>query len=69
REKVTGRAIYASDVVVPGMVHARVVRSDVAHARLVDVDVRAALEQPGVLAVLTGVDVAWLPCPRYGHIF
>lgn len=68
-EKVTGRAIYASDVIVPGMVHARVVRSDVAHARLVEVDVEAALRMPGVLAVLTGKDVELLPNPQYGHIY
>lgn len=68
-EKVTGRALYASDITLPGMVHAKVVRSDVAHARLLTVDVQEALRRPGVLAVLTGEDITQLPSPRYGHIF
>jgi CO/xanthine dehydrogenase Mo-binding subunit len=68
-EKVTGRALYASDVTLPGIVHAKVVRSDVAHARLLGVDAEDALRRPGVLAVLTGEDIAGLPSPRYGHIF
>ena len=53
-DKLTGRARYASDYHVPGMLHGKVVRSDRQHARIVRVDVSAALELPGVEAVIFG---------------
>lgn len=65
--KVTGQAAYASDLVVPGMAHAAIVRSPYAHAHIVRVDPSTALRRPGVIAVLTGGDVARLPSPIYGH--
>jgi xanthine dehydrogenase molybdopterin-binding subunit B len=37
-EKVSGKAIYTSDIQLPGMAHARILRSPVAHAKLVKVD-------------------------------
>ncbi|HEY6911962.1 MAG TPA: molybdopterin-dependent oxidoreductase, partial [Myxococcales bacterium] len=49
-EKVTGRARYAFDVQLPGMLHAAVVRSPHAHARIKSVDVSAAAAMPGVQA-------------------
>jgi len=52
-EKVTGRARYTGDLLVPGMADAVVVRSPHAHARVVRVDPARALEVPGVLAVFT----------------
>ncbi|HZD41611.1 MAG TPA: hypothetical protein VE131_12875, partial [Terriglobales bacterium] len=52
-EKVTGKAVYTSDVRLPGMAHARILRSPVAHARLVKVDASKAKELPGVIATLT----------------
>ncbi|WP_338617612.1 xanthine dehydrogenase family protein molybdopterin-binding subunit [Pigmentiphaga sp. CHJ604] len=60
-EKVTGTAIYASDVHVPGMLHGKILRSTVPHARIAGIDVRAALAIPGVVAVLTGDDLHRLP--------
>ncbi len=60
-EKVTGTAIYASDVQVPGMLHGKILRSNVPHARIKKIDVSAALAMPGVVAVLTGEDLARLP--------
>ncbi len=65
--KVTGQAAYTSDLVVPGMAHAAIVRSPYAHARIVRVDASAALRRSGVIAVLTGEDVARLPSAMYGH--
>lgn len=56
-EKVTGKAIYTSDVVLPGMAHARILRSPVAHAKLVRVDASKAKELPGVIATLTRDDI------------
>jgi CO/xanthine dehydrogenase Mo-binding subunit len=65
--KVTGAAVYAVDVVMPDMLHAKVVRSDRAHARILGIDKSAALAVPGVVAVVTGADMTGL-FPRFGHI-
>jgi carbon-monoxide dehydrogenase large subunit len=54
---VTGTGRYVDDVVVPGMLHAAFVRSDLARARITRLDVSAARELPGVHAVLTGADL------------
>src|SRR5262245_21172973 len=58
REKVTGAARYVSDLALPGMVHARLWRSPVAHARLLGVDASRAAAIPGVLAVCTAADLS-----------
>ena len=55
--KVTGKAVYTSDIQLPGMAHARILRSPVAHARLVKVDASRARELPGVIATLTRDDI------------
>lgn len=57
RDKVTGQSRYAVDISRPGMLWARIVRSQVPHARLVRVDVTAARALPGVHAVITGADI------------
>jgi len=64
--KVTGRAVFTGDVVLPEMVHAKVLRSPYAHARLLSVNTAAASERPGVIGVLTGADLEGLD-PYYGH--
>ncbi|PZF79597.1 xanthine dehydrogenase family protein molybdopterin-binding subunit [Jiangella anatolica] len=66
-EKVTGAAEYCVDVTMPGMAHAKVVRSDRAHARITAIDVADALAAPGVVAVVTAADIATLHA-RFGHI-
>jgi carbon-monoxide dehydrogenase large subunit len=58
---LVGGGRYVDDLARPGMVHAMVVRSPHAHARLRRVDGRRALAQPGVLACLTGADLAGVP--------
>ncbi|HXG52113.1 MAG TPA: xanthine dehydrogenase family protein molybdopterin-binding subunit [candidate division Zixibacteria bacterium] len=55
-EKTTGRALYTVDVALPGMAHARVLRSPYAHARLLRVDASKAERLPGVYAVITRED-------------
>jgi xanthine dehydrogenase molybdenum-binding subunit len=55
--KVTGKGIYADDLYVEGMLHARVLRSQQPHARLLKVDVIRARALPGVAAVLTAADI------------
>lgn len=59
-DKVTGRTEYITDVEVPGMIHGKVLRSPHPHAIIKSIDASAALEMPGVIAVLTGADVASL---------
>ena len=68
RDKVTGAARYVSDLVLPGMAHAKLWRSPVAHARITRVETERAAAAPGVLAVLT---VADLPVKRlyYGPAY
>jgi aldehyde oxidoreductase len=56
-DKATGRAVYAADLAVEGMLHARAVRSPHAHAEIVGIDAERALGLDGVVAVLTARDV------------
>ena len=56
-EKVTGKALYTGDLRLPGMAYAKILRSPVAHARLVKVDASKALELTGVIATLTRDDI------------
>ena len=61
---LTTGGVYTEDVVddrLEGAYHVFFVRSPVAHARVTSVDVGAALEAPGVVAVVTGADLAELP--------
>ncbi len=57
REKVTGNARFITDLVVPGMVHAKLWRSPVPHARILSIDTEKAAAAPGVLAVCTAHDL------------
>jgi aerobic carbon-monoxide dehydrogenase large subunit len=54
---LTGRGRYVDDVDIPGTLHAFVVRSPVAHARIVSLDVSGARAADGVVAVLTAADL------------
>lgn len=55
--KATGKAIFAADLYFENMLHAKVLRSEHPHARLLKVDTSKAKSLPGVLAVLTAEDV------------
>lgn len=55
---LTGRARFIDDIDLPGQLHACFVRSPHAHARIAGIDPAAALAVPGVVAVLTGADLA-----------
>src|SRR5215813_11627353 len=52
-----GRGVFVADLQLPGMLHAAIVRSPHAHARIVGFDTAAAAALPGVVAVVTGEDV------------
>jgi len=58
RQRVTGRIGYTIDLAFGGMLHAKLLRSTAAHARIRSIDVSRARDVPGVVAVLTGDDLA-----------
>jgi len=63
---IQGKGTYVDDVRLPGMVYGHMVRSPYAHARIKGVNTEAAKALPGVLAVITGEDLAkaglaWMP--------
>ena len=65
-EKLRGQAQFVGDLVLRRMLQGKVLRSPLAHARVVSIDTRAAEEMPGVACVLTGADTADLD-PYWGH--
>jgi carbon-monoxide dehydrogenase large subunit len=60
---LTGHGCYLDDLRLPGLLHAAFVRSPHAHARLLDVEAAAALEVTGVVAAITGRDLAGRVAP------
>src|ERR1051326_4739047 len=54
---VKGAGTYTDDLRLPGMLHAAILRSPHAHAKITKIDTSAAKSLPGVVAVLTGADV------------
>ncbi|MGB2595562.1 MAG: xanthine dehydrogenase family protein molybdopterin-binding subunit [Pseudolabrys sp.] len=61
-----GRGQYVSDVALPRMVHVAFVRSPHAHARIVKIAAEAAKKSPGVIAVVTGAELAKVMTPWVG---
>lgn len=55
--KVTGRAVYGTDLKVPGMLYAKILRSPHAHARIAGIDLSAARSMPGVRAAFSAADL------------
>ena len=62
---VTGQGNWTDNIKLPGMLHAAILRSPYAHARITSVDTSAAREQPGVVAVFAGEELAdeWFKNP------
>lgn len=62
---LTGQALHVDDVDLPGMLHVAFYRSGYAHGRILSIDVAAAQERPGVVAVYTAEDLGdyWQPGP------
>src|SRR6266516_2476987 len=63
---IRGKGRYVDDIMLPGMLYMCLVRSPYAHALIKSIDTSAALQAPGVLAVITGKDLdaaglAWMP--------
>ncbi len=69
--RVTGRVGYTIDLELPGMLHAKLLRSVAAHARIARIDASRARRLPGVVAVVTGEDLAGRSdlFPWFGPIF
>lgn len=67
RQLVTGTAKFIEDMQLPNMLYAKILRSPHAHARIKSIDVSKAKSLPGVVAVLTGQDMAGVTNP-YGQI-
>ena len=63
--KALGRAEYADDISMPGMLHGKLLRSPHAHARIVRIDTSRAEALPGVRAIVTGKD---FPGIKYGNL-
>ena len=64
---IQGKGKYVANLQIPGLLHAAIVRSPHAHAKIKGIDASAALAMPGVVAVYTGADLAadgvgGLPC-------
>jgi 4-hydroxybenzoyl-CoA reductase subunit alpha len=70
-EKVSGRAKYTADLVLPGMLAGRILRSPYSHAEILEVDIADAVKLPGVKAIVTGADCdkcfGVLPVARTEH--
>jgi 4-hydroxybenzoyl-CoA reductase subunit alpha len=65
RDKVTGKALYTDDLCLPQMLCGAILRSPLAHAKIVGIDVSRALQLPGVKAIVTGDDT---PRIKFGII-
>ena len=65
--KVTGKTRFTDDYTMPGMLHAKYVRSPIAHGMVKQIDSTAALAIPGVEAVFTYADVPKTLFPTAGH--
>lgn len=63
-EKATGKALYPTGLQLPGMLHAKILRSPHAHAEILSIDTSKAEKYPGVEAVICYKDV---PDKRYGY--
>ena len=55
-EKVTGRAKFSADLLLPGMLHGFILRSPHAHANISSIDTTAAAQMEGVRAIVTAED-------------
>jgi CO/xanthine dehydrogenase Mo-binding subunit len=65
--KVTGEAVYAADVQLPGMLHCKLLRSPYAHARIKRLDTSKAEALEGVVRVATAADMPTFEARRLGN--
>ena len=55
--KAKGTAQFTDDILLPGMLHGKILRSPLAHARILRIDTSRAEKLPGVKGVVTGQDI------------
>ncbi|HEX5148135.1 MAG TPA: hypothetical protein VFW02_03560, partial [Candidatus Limnocylindrales bacterium] len=67
-DRVTGKQAYVADIRLDDVLHAKLVTVDCARARIIAIDVTAALEVPGVRLAVTAADLPQ-PMPRFGPQF
>ncbi|HCN70522.1 MAG TPA: hypothetical protein DIS96_01925, partial [Pusillimonas sp.] len=68
--KVSGRAEYIHNLTLPRMLHAKIVRSTVAHGKIVSIDKSEAQAMEGVHSVITSEDIMTvMPEPYFGPAF
>src|SRR2546430_15176464 len=60
---VTGKGKFVADVCLPGMLHAAILRSPYAYAKINSINTKKASRHPGVVAVVTGIEAAKLSKP------
>lgn len=58
RRLTRGKGVFVDDIRVPGQLHVRIIRANVAHGRITHIDAEKARRLPGVRTVITGADVA-----------
>jgi len=63
--KAKGAALFTDDIVLPGMLHGKILRSPLPHARILAIDISRAKKFPGVKGVVTGQDI---PDRQYGIV-
>src|SRR5882757_7329498 len=65
RRLLTGQALFIDDIELPGMLHVAFLRSQIAHAKIISIDVSRALQRPGVVAAYVAGDLGdyWQPGP------
>ena len=65
RRLLTGQALFIDDIELPGMLHVAFLRSQIAHAKIISIDVSRALQRPGVVAAYVASDLGdyWQPGP------
>src|SRR6266704_2571020 len=65
RRLLTGQALFIDDIELPGMLHVAFLRSQIAHAKIISIDVSRALRRPGVVAAYVAGDLGdyWQPGP------
>ncbi|CAB1081277.1 Xanthine dehydrogenase, molybdenum binding subunit (EC [Olavius algarvensis Delta 1 endosymbiont] len=64
-QKAKGAALFTDDLVLPGMLYGKILRSPVAHANIVNIDTSRAAKLPGVKGIVTGMDI---PDRQYGIV-
>src|SRR5712671_1413038 len=65
RRLLTGQALFIDDIELPGMLHVAFLRSQIAHAKIISIDVSRALQRSGVVAAYVAGDLGdyWQPGP------